>query len=112
MSTEAEKPWPNRAYAWYVVALLVISYASGVVDRIVIGLLVKPIKEDLNLSDTEIGIIQGLAFALFYSLFTLPIGFLVDRWSRKAVVWVIHWPDGGTSTTDTLKAAKERVDSY
>lgn len=87
MSTEAEKPWPNRAYAWYVVALLVISYASGVVDRIVIGLLVKPIKEDLNLSDTEIGIIQGLAFALFYSLFTLPIGFLVDRWSRKAVVW-------------------------
>ena len=60
MSTEAEKPWPNRAYAWYVVALLVISYASGVVDRIVIGLLVKPIKEDLNLSDTEIGIIQGL----------------------------------------------------
>ncbi len=87
MSTEAEKPWPNRAYAWYVVALLVISYASGVVDRIVIGLLVKPIKEDLNLSDTEIGIIQGLAFALFYSLFTLPIGFLVDRWSRKTVVW-------------------------
>jgi len=50
-------------------------------------LLVKPIKEDLNLSDTEIGIIQGLAFALFYSLFTLPIGFLVDRWSRKTVVW-------------------------
>ena len=87
MSTEAEKPWPNRAYSWYVVALLVISYASGVVDRIVIGLLVKPIKEDLNLSDTEIGIIQGLAFALFYSLFTLPIGFLVDRWSRKTVVW-------------------------
>jgi MFS family permease len=87
MSTEAEKPWPNRIYAWYVVALLVLSYASGVVDRIVIGLLVKPIKEDLNLSDTEIGIIQGLAFALFYSLFTLPIGFLVDRWSRKAVVW-------------------------
>ena len=87
MSTEAEKPWPNRVYSWYVVALLVISYASGVVDRIVIGLLVKPIKEDLNLSDTEIGIIQGLAFALFYSLFTLPIGFLVDRWSRKTVVW-------------------------
>lgn len=82
-----EKPWPNPVYAWYVVALLVLSYASGVIDRIVIGLLVQPIKADLGLSDTQIGVIQGLAFALFYSLFTLPIGFLVDRWQRTSVVW-------------------------
>lgn len=82
-----EKPWPNPVYAWYVVALLVLSYASGVIDRIVIGLLVQPIKADLGLSDTQIGVIQGLAFALFYSLFTLPIGFLVDRWKRTSVVW-------------------------
>ena len=82
-----EKPWPNPVYAWYVVALLVLSYASGVIDRIVIGLLVQPIKADLGLSDTQIGVIQGLAFALFYSLFTLPIGFLVDRWTRTSVVW-------------------------
>ena len=83
----ASKPWPNPVYAWYVVALLVMSYALGVVDRIVIGLLVKPIKADLQLSDTEIGIIQGLAFALFYSLFTLPVGFLIDRWKRVPVVY-------------------------
>ena len=83
----SEKPWPKPVYAWYVVALLVLSYASGVIDRIVIGLLVQPIKADLGLSDTQIGVIQGLAFALFYSLFTLPIGFLVDRWSRTSVVW-------------------------
>lgn len=79
--------WPKPAYAWYVVVLLVLSYALGVVDRIVIGLLVNPIKEDLNLTDTQIGIIQGLAFALFYSLFTLPVGYLVDRWKRVPVVW-------------------------
>ncbi|MBU6378839.1 MAG: MFS transporter [Gammaproteobacteria bacterium] len=79
--------WPKPAYAWYVVVLLVLSYALGVVDRIVIGLLVNPIKEDLQLTDTEIGIIQGLAFALFYSLFTLPVGYLVDRWKRVPVVW-------------------------
>ena len=82
-----EKPWPNPLYAWYVVSLLVISYASGVVDRIVIGLLVQPIKADLGLSDTQIGVIQGLAFALFYSVFTLPIGYLVDRWKRTSVIW-------------------------
>jgi MFS family permease len=80
-------PWPNPAYGWYVVALLVMGYAFGVVDRIIIGLLVQPIKADLQLTDTEIGIIQGLAFALFYSLFTLPIGILVDRWRRTTVVW-------------------------
>lgn len=87
MSHGSQQPWPNPAYAWYAVALLVMSYALGVVDRIVIGLLVKPIKEDLQLTDTEIGVIQGLAFALFYSLFTLPVGYLVDRWRRVPVVW-------------------------
>lgn len=84
----AEKPWPSPAYAWYVVALLVLAYASGVIDRIVISLLVEPIKHDLQLSDTEMGIIQGLAFALFYTLFTLPVGLLIDRWRRVPVLWI------------------------
>lgn len=87
MSETRTEAWPKPAYAWYVVVLLVLSYALGVVDRIVIGLLVNPIKEDLNLTDTQIGIIQGLAFALFYSLFTLPVGYLVDRWKRVPVIW-------------------------
>lgn len=80
--------WPKPAYAWYVVALLVLAYASGVVDRIIIGLLVEPIKNDLQLSDTQIGLIQGLAFALFYSLFTVPVGLLIDRWRRVPVLWM------------------------
>lgn len=87
-STDVAAPWPRPAYAWYVVALLVLAYASGIVDRIVIGLLVEPIKQDLGLSDTQIGIIQGFAFALFYSLFTLPIGLLIDRWRRVPVLWI------------------------
>ncbi len=91
MTTPAQspdQPWPRPAYSWYVVALLVLAYASGVVDRIVIGLLVEPIKNDLNLSDSEIGIIQGFAFAVFYSLFTLPVGLLIDRWRRVPVLWM------------------------
>jgi len=67
--------------------LLMLAYAFGVVDRIVMGLLVKPIKAELSLTDTEIGNIQGLAFALFNCLFTLPLGLLIDRWKRSPVVW-------------------------
>lgn len=87
-SDSSEQAWPRPEYAWYVVSLLVLAYACGVVDRIVIGLLVESIKADLNLSDTEIGIIQGFAFAVFYSLFTLPVGLLIDRWRRVPVLWI------------------------
>jgi MFS family permease len=74
--------WPSRRYAWYAVGILVLAYALAIVDRIAIGLLVEPIKADLHISDTQMGLLQGLAFAVFYSLFGLPLGVLVDRWKR------------------------------
>ncbi len=86
-------PWPSPRYGWFVVFLLVLAYAFGVVDRIVIGLLTQPIKADLQLSDTELGLIQGFAFSLFYAMFALPVGLLVDRWKRVPVLWggVLIW---------------------
>ena len=87
MNATAAQPWPNPRYAWFVVSLLVLAYAFGVVDRIVIGLLTQSIKADLSLSDTELGLIQGLAFSLFYAMFALPVGLLVDRWKRVPVLW-------------------------
>lgn len=84
----AAAPWPSPRYAWFVVALLVLAYAFGVVDRIVIGLLTQSIKADLGLSDTELGVIQGFAFSLFYAAFALPVGMLVDRWKRVPVLWM------------------------
>jgi MFS family permease len=84
----AAVPWPRPAYAWYAVVLLMLAYALGVVDRIVIGLLVDPIKTDLGLSNTQMGVIQGLAFGLFYACFALPVGLLVDRWKRVPVLWI------------------------
>jgi MFS family permease len=81
-------PWPRPAYAWYAVTLLMLAYALGVVDRIVIGLLVDPIKADLGLTNTQMGVIQGLAFGLFYACFALPVGFIVDRWKRVPVLWM------------------------
>lgn len=79
--------WPPPRYAWYVVAMLLLAYALGVVDRNVIGLLVPFLKADLGLTDTEAAMIMGPAFAIFFAVAALPIGFLVDRWQRVPVLW-------------------------
>lgn len=98
--------WSNPRYGWFVVALLVLAYAFGVVDRIVIGLLTQPIKADLGLSDTQLGIIQGFAFSLFYALFALPVGMLVDRWRRVPVLW------GGIAVWSVATVACGMASSY
>jgi MFS family permease len=86
--TAATDGWPDPRYAWCVVALLVLAYAFGVVDRIVIGLLTQSIKADLGLTDTELGLVQGLAFSLLFAAAALPAGMLIDRWRRVPVLWL------------------------
>ncbi|MFW2404644.1 MAG: spinster family MFS transporter [Gammaproteobacteria bacterium] len=73
-------------YAWYTVVLLTIAYIFSFIDRYVLGLLIPPIKEDLGLSDTEIGLLLGPAFALFYTTMGLPLGWLADRARRTWIV--------------------------
>ncbi|HRX89622.1 MAG TPA: MFS transporter [Steroidobacteraceae bacterium] len=80
-------PWPRPGYAWYAVWLLVLAYAFGVLDRIVLSLLVQPVKADLGLSDTQMGLILGPAFALFYTLLGLPTGTRRQRSTSMPVVW-------------------------
>lgn len=70
-------------YAWYVVVVLMLCYTLSFVDRQILSLLVGPIKRDLAVSDTRIGMLQGLAFAVFYTLAGLPIGRLVDTYGRR-----------------------------
>jgi MFS family permease len=89
--SEAEKgtgepPWPSRGAAWYAVSVLVLAVIFSFIDRIVIALLVEPLKADLGLNDTEIGLLQGLAFAVFYALVGLPIGRWADRYSRRMII--------------------------
>jgi MFS family permease len=72
--------------AWYAVAILVIAFIFSFIDRIVIALLVEPIKADLGVSDFGIGLLQGFAFALFYALLGIPIGRLSDRVSRRGII--------------------------
>ncbi|TFG82048.1 MAG: MFS transporter [Chromatiales bacterium] len=79
-------PWPASGLAWYVVAILVIAFIFSFIDRIIIAMLVEPLKQDLGLSDTQIGWLQGLAFAVFYATVGLPIGRMADRFSRRAII--------------------------
>ncbi|HEX7776396.1 MAG TPA: MFS transporter [Parvibaculum sp.] len=82
----AEKPYPNPAYAWYVVAVLVIAYTFSFIDRQILSLLVGPMKRDLGLSDTQVSLLQGIAFAAFYTIMGLPIGRTVDRRHRIGII--------------------------
>ena len=76
----------NPGYKSYVVALLVLGYIFNVVDRGALGILVQPIKDELQISDTAMGLLTGFAFAVFYSVMGVPIARLADRWSRVKVL--------------------------
>jgi MFS family permease len=73
-------------YAWYVVFLLTLAYAVSLLDRWVITLLVDPIKTDLGISDTQMGILMGWAFAIFYLGLGIPMGWLADRFNRSKLI--------------------------
>lgn len=79
-------PHPKPTYAWYVVGVLVLAYTFSFIDRQILGLLVTPIKRDLNIGDFEVGLLGGLAFALFYTFLGLPIGRLADRANRRNII--------------------------
>jgi len=78
--------YPRSNYAWYVVVVLTIGYVVSFLDRQILALLVEPISKDLGLSDTQMGLIMGPAFALFYTVLGLPIGWLADRFSRRGII--------------------------
>jgi MFS family permease len=79
-------PYPPSFAAWYSVAVLMLMYIFSFIDRTTISLLVEPMKRDLHISDTQIGMLQGLAFALLYTFLGLPIARLSDRHSRRAII--------------------------
>jgi len=72
----------SGAYRFYVLGLLTLVYAFNFIDRQIVTILAPYIKTDLNLTDAQIGMLFGTAFALFYALFGLPIARLADGWRR------------------------------
>jgi MFS family permease len=74
--------------AWITLGILMLMLMLSYLDRGLIALLVKPIREDFGISDVQISLLLGLAFSLFYSVFSVPLGWLADRWSRRGVIYV------------------------
>ena len=79
-------PWPSPARAWLAVALLNLAYLVAFADRIILSLLIGPIQSDLGLTDTQIGLLSGIAFGLCFTLCGLPAGWLVDRAPRVRLI--------------------------
>ncbi|MEP0189172.1 MAG: MFS transporter [Erythrobacter sp.] len=73
---------PVPAYSWYALGVLVVVYVLNFVDRQILAILANDIKADLGVDDAYIGFLYGTAFAVFYSLFGIPLGKLADSWKR------------------------------
>ena len=76
----------GEAYGWYVVFVISVCGVVAFIDRQVINLLVEDIKVDLLVSDTQISLLQGFAFAFFYALVAIPLGRIADSANRR---WMI-----------------------
>ena len=85
MPPAAAVPDPDASvppYSWYALSVLVLLYVLNFVDRQILSILANDIKADLGLSDADLGFLYGTAFAVFYSLFGIPLGKLADSWHR------------------------------
>lgn len=67
-------------------ALLTATYFFSYMDRQILSILMEPIKRDLNVSDTQLGLLTGLAFSIFYAVLGIPVARLADRYNRRNII--------------------------
>lgn len=87
-TSEREDKLRSPKYRGYVLSVLVVVYVFNFLDRQIVTILAEPIKNDLGLNDTQIGLMTGLAFALFYTILGIPIARLADRANRVSIISV------------------------
>lgn len=85
---ESAFSWRSEAYAWSVVALLIVAFTFAMIDRMILTLLVGPLKADFGLTDTQVSLLHGLAFTMLYVIVGVPMGWLTDRFSRRLIAGV------------------------
>src|SRR5271169_2828509 len=81
-----EAPYPKPARAWYVLGLLTLVYVFSFLDRTILSLLVGPIRRDLHITDTQVSLLMGFTFAVFYTFFGIPLGRMADSHSRRQLI--------------------------
>ncbi|ATE63861.1 MFS transporter [Rhizorhabdus dicambivorans] len=91
---------------WFVVGLLSLIFAIGIVDRVILSMMIGPIKSDLQLSDSAFGLAQGAAVALFYLIFAVPFGWASDRFDHR---WILF---GGVTIWSLATAACALVRNF
>ncbi|WP_321794906.1 MFS transporter [Caballeronia sp. J97] len=84
--TSSDTSYMGSRYRYFVLAMLTLTYAVSLVDRQIIAIMIDPIRRDLHLSDTQIGLLSGLAFGLFYAVAAIPLARLADGWSKSKVI--------------------------
>ncbi|MFN3458594.1 MAG: MFS transporter [Novosphingobium sp.] len=79
--------------AWYALILVALTNAMSLLDRQILAILAPAIKKDLAIGDAEMGLLYGTVFALFYALFSLPVGRLADGWvrTRLLAISLLFW---------------------
>lgn len=97
MATIADEAPPqsdrvSRA-GWYALTLVASAQGLSLLDRQVLSILAPSIKADLHIGDSELGLLYGTVFSLFYALFSLPLGRLVDGWIRTRLlsICILAW---------------------
>jgi MFS family permease len=79
-------PYERAGYRYYVLAVLTVVYAFNFIDRQLLVILQEPIKAELDLSDTQLGLLTGFAFAVFYVVCGIPIARWADKGVRRTVI--------------------------
>jgi predicted MFS family arabinose efflux permease len=85
-TAEEAPPHQKSGYRYYVLGILMFVFGINVLDRQILAILMEPVRLDLGLSDTHLGFLSGIAFAIFYATLGIPIARIADRTSRTAVV--------------------------
>src|SRR5436190_13694431 len=97
MATIANQAPPQSARVsragWYALTLVASAQGLSLLDRQILSILAPAIKADLKIGDAELGLLYGTLFALFYALFSLPLGRLVDGWIRTRLlsICILAW---------------------
>ncbi len=80
------RSYPEKKHSYSAVAVLTLAQVFAFIDRQIPSMLVEPIKQDFNLTDSQIALLGGVAFSIFYAIMALPIGYAVDRYKRTKVL--------------------------
>lgn len=87
MATSDTAPYPTPRVGWLAVLILSLLYVLSMLDRNILTLLAVPIQRDLQISDFQLSLLYGIAFALFYCTAALPLGWAIDRYRRRTVIY-------------------------